>query len=270
MSRVPEILGAIGATLGRVSRAISYEDVSDDREDIIKYFLERAFLQTRLFLEAKDLPRLLGALELLHNEAKADYLKITTDSYGEAYSVWSGQLYNFLNAIEVTYGENASGSVTKEIIEILRATQYAITDRECFSGPPNSERDVHVRIEAVLRCVFPDLLTKPQVTKPIKNFEPDTGLPSVRTLIEYKFVTSLEDAKRVSDEILADTRAYISKEWDKFIYVVYETRRVKRESEWEHLIRSSGVGENTRVIVISGEEPKPRRGNQARKRRLIH
>jgi DpnII restriction endonuclease len=159
----------------------------------------------------------------------------------------------------VIFVESSAATVTKNIIEIIRATEYAITDPKCFNGPPSDEGEVHARIEAVLRCVFPDLLTKPQITKPIKNFEPDTGLRSVRTLIEYKFVESLQDAKRVSDEILADTRGYVSGDWDRFIYVVYETKRVKRESEWENLMRSSGVGENARVIVISGEEPKSKR-----------
>jgi hypothetical protein len=102
--------------------------------------------------------------------------------------------------------------------------------------------------------------------KAIKSFVPDTGLPPVRTLIEYKFVESAEDAKRVSDEILADTRGYVSKEWDKFIYVVYEARRVKRETEWEQLLRISGIGDNTRIIVISGEEPKRKGKNQAQTR----
>ena len=113
-----------------------------------------------------------------------------------------------------------------------------------------------MRTEAVLRCIFPDLRTKPPVPKPIKNFEPDTGLPSIRALIEYKFVENEQDAKRVSGEILADTRGYVSKDWDSFIYVVYETRRIKRENEWQELMRESGVGENTKVIVISGEEPR--------------
>jgi hypothetical protein len=263
MNNIDEILGAIRASLSEVSNATYNPGACDDPSGEIKYFLERAFLQTRLLLEAYNLPRMLDALESLHNSAKTDYLKTAMDVDGDEYSVWGAKLYNFLDALKIVYAGNPSGSVTKDIIEILRGTQYAITDPKCFTCPPKSESDVHVRIEAVLRCLFPDLLTKPSIPKAIKSFEPDTGLPSVRTLIEYKFVESLGDAKRVSDEILADTRGYTSKDWDKTIYVVYETRRVKRESEWEHLLRSSGVGNNVRVVVISGEEPKPKRKNQA-------
>ena len=73
--------------------------------------------------------------------------------------------------------------------------------------------------------------------------------------MEYKFVATDGDVKRVADEVLADTRAYVSKEWDKFIYLIYETRRLKHESQWMELLRSSGVDDNTQIVVICGEEP---------------
>jgi fructose-1-phosphate kinase PfkB-like protein len=38
--------------------------------------------------------------------------------------------------------------------------------------------------------------------------------------------------------------------------VVYETKRIKPESQWRQLLRQSGVGANTDVVVISGEEPR--------------
>jgi hypothetical protein len=106
-----------------------------------------------------------------------------------------------------------------------------------------------------IRWVFKDLKHKPSIGKAIKNFEPDSGLPSARTLVEYKFVASDGDVKRIADEVLADTRAYVSKEWDKFIYLIYETRRLKHESQWMELLRSSSVDDNTQIVVICGEEP---------------
>jgi hypothetical protein len=93
----------------------------------------------------------------------------------------------------------------------------------------------------------------------------------LRTLIEYKFVANKADVRRVADEVLADTRGYVSKEWDKYIYVVYETRRLKPEVQWKELLSLSGVSENAQIIVISGEEPSSRRSKRvgtARKMRL--
>ncbi len=177
--------------------------------------------------------------------------------------VWSVKLEQYLDAIENTLGSRKAGTVTKDVIQILRGTLYAITDRRCFTQPPDGELEVHARIEAVLRCVFPDLRHKPPISKPIKNFEPDTGLPSLRTLIEYKYVSTLDEAKIVSDQVLADTRGYTSKDWDFFIYVIYETSRIKREEEWILHLRENGVGEDTKVIVLSGE-PSPKSPSKPR------
>lgn len=145
------------------------------------------------------------------------------------------------------------------------ATQYSITDTKCFQSAPSREEEVHVRVEAVLRCVFSDVRTKPPIAKPIKNFVPDTGIPSLSTLIEYKFISTNEEAKRVAEEVLADTRGYVSRDWNKFIYVMYETRRIRSEREWNDLLKSCGAAENTKAMVISGE---PARAKYARAQRL--
>lgn len=178
------------------------------------------------------------------------------EPFGEPYLIWRARLFQFERALETTLAEPKSTTVAKDVIEILKATQYSITDKNCFENPPTNEKDVHVRIEAVLRCVFPDLLHKPPIAKQIKNFEPDTGLPSIRTLIEYKFMADLGEEKRIADEILADTRGYVSDDWKTFIYVIYETKRIKPESQWRQLLRTSGMDANTEVVVISGEPPR--------------
>ena len=82
------------------------------------------------------------------------------------------------------------------------------------------------------------------------------GLPSIGTLIEYKLMADQGEEKRNAEEILADTRGYISNEWTNFIYVIYETKRIKTEGQWPQLLRDSGVDQNTEVIVISEEEPR--------------
>src|SRR5262249_51668965 len=102
-------------------------------------------------------------------------------------------------------------------------------------------------------CHFHDLKRKPALTKPIKNFEPDTGIPSTKTLIEYKFVTTKAEAKRVVDEILTDTSGYRSPQWRSLLFVIYETQRVLPEEEWLELLKECELEENHDVIVLSGD-----------------
>lgn len=216
-------------------------------------------MELKLFLEAKGIQQTLMAVDSDHQRAMKEFMKSESTSWSEPYSYWARRLRQYLRAVDSTFGTASPSTVTKQLVEILNATIYSITGKKCFSLPPRDESEVHIRIEAVLRSVFPDLRHKPAIAKAIKNFEPDTGLPSVRTLIEYKFVDSQADVKRVADEVLADTRGYASTDWDQFVFVIYETRRLKSVVQWKELLSSSGADERTEILVICGEEPPRRR-----------
>src|SRR3990172_8441511 len=226
-----------------------------------EYYLKNAFTHMLVFLEVHDLQKTYEKINDLFTIAQKEGLLKSEMGIDEPYLVWGSVLYSYLDAIAASYNARESiNTVTKDIISILRASLYSITDPKVFPLPPSNEKEVHDRIESVLRCVFPDLKHKPHLTKPIKNFEPDTGLPSVRTLIEYKFISNEKEAKSVADEVLADTRGYTSKDWDSFLYVIYETRRVMPEYKWNQHLKECEAGNNTKVIVLSGE---PSKGKKA-------
>jgi hypothetical protein len=253
-------MNSIDEILSSIRDAISEANAAFDRGDDAAWRIEAAFLRMRIFLEVADLPETLKAFQKLEATARSrwDATEIDHEAGGEPFLLWGGKLYQYVKALEATVGQPKATTVTKDLVQILRATQYSITDRNCFHGPPANEGEVHARIEAMLRCIFPDLLHKPPIAKQIKNFQPDTGLPSIGTLIEYKFMADRGEEKRIADEVLADTRGYLSTEWKNYIYVIYETKRIKPENQWRQLLRDSGVKPNTEIIVISGEEPKRR------------
>jgi REase_DpnII-MboI len=162
-------------------------------------------------------------------------------------------LRKFVDAIASANGlDKTSASVMHDLKQILRRAEYVICDKVLFSATPTNETDVHQRLEGILKCYFPDLKTKPRITKPIKNFEPDTGIPSKKTLIEYKFISSTTDAKRVTDEILADASGYKSREWSNLLYVIYESGRVVPAAEWEELLKECHLIDGFDAIVLSG------------------
>jgi hypothetical protein len=82
---------------------------------------------------------------------------------------------------------------------------------------------------------------------------PDTGIQSLKTLIEYKFMSKQEDIQRITDEILVDSRGYVSSEWLRLFFVIYETNRFQTEKQWNQHLRQCGISENTKVIVLEGE-----------------
>jgi hypothetical protein len=254
-----EIIAAIRETLRKANREASSWDCREperDEMEAVTFFLERGYTQLLAFLEAAGFPETYKAVADIKREAEKDYSK--TECYSEGmYLVWAAKLDDYLLSLDSLFGKDETGRIVKEVVDILRATQYSITDLNCFQQAPQNEAQVHNRIEAVLRCVFTDLEHKPTISKPIKSFVPDTGIPSLKTLIEYKFIQSRKDMKRVVDEVLADTRGYVSQKWNKFIYVIYETRRLKPESDWRRMLRKSEISESTEIIVLCGESPNP-------------
>lgn len=244
---------ASNSSLGR------YYDVHVDETvnhiKVIEYYIERAYSKTLVLLNLLNLETTYQYTYNLYKEAKKDgFSKEHSDSADdEPYLVWRSPLEAIIDSISDYYTLDESDTrVSRDVLSILEASVYNITNTDLFSKTPQCEDDVHKRIEAILKCTFPDLLHKPALAKPIKNFEPDTGLPSLRTLIEYKYISNKTEAKRVADEILADSRGYISPEWNNFIYVIYETNRVKPEKEWNQLIASCKISGSSRVVVLHG------------------
>ncbi|MBT6068756.1 hypothetical protein HOG48_03300 [Candidatus Peregrinibacteria bacterium] len=57
----------------------------------------------------------------------------------------------------------------------------------------------------------------------------------------------------IADQLLADTRGYVSKDSMRFIYVVYEIKRFRTESDSNMFLRESGIRDNTTIVVLGGE-----------------
>jgi len=265
-----QIAAALDAVAERVGSAYSaFHHVlhgSEYHESDIGWHLEIAYQQLLVLAEALQLPQLRADIARELERARAEgFDKAEADPDGDPYLTWGVPVNRFAVVLQSTFVHEPSRTVTKDLESILRAATYPLNDPVLFAAPPADEADVHNRLEAILRCMFPDLLRKPRLTKPIKHFEPDTGLPSLHTLIEYKFLSSPTQAATIADEILADTRGYHSREWTSFVYVIYETARIRPESEWRQLLRACDIDQRTTVVVLSGESPAPKVPKRTRK-----
>ena len=176
----------------------------------------------------------------------------------EPYLVWSWKIQEYADVAQIaTIGDSEvkAGKHVGSLIKVLENCEKHIQDRRIFAWVPCSEDDVHGRIESVLECLYDGVLRKPPIAKPIKNFEPDTAVPSVKTLIEYKYITSDGDAKRVVDEILADIGGYQGEDYDTFVFVIYETQRFRRLTDWKDMVKRSNPPNQVEVILLKGIKP---------------
>lgn len=145
-------------------------------------------------------------------------------------------------------------SAVNDLKKVLERAAYVICNTDIFARVPQNEADVHDRLEAILKCHYPDLKRKPRLNKPIKSFEPDTGITSAKTLLEYKFITTLDEAKKAVEQILADASGYRSREWTNLLFVIYETKRVVPVDDWRSLLNDCDLLEGFDVVVLPGAD----------------
>lgn len=231
-----------------------YRDRFDD--EIAEDYLLRAWMLILSILEA-------SGNKFLLKQGLADFdlcrKKPLESKMGpeEPYLVWPWKVQDYADLLAAIYVP-AAAKTTEEVaplIEILKRCEKYLVHPTLFAWPPCGEADVHERIEELLACNYPRLQHKPRLNKSIKNFEPDTGLPSIKTLVEYKYVSSQDDARRIVEEILADIGGYQSRDYVQFVFLIYETERFRRLDEWEDVISRSNPPNPVEVVLLKGVRP---------------
>ena len=225
-------------------------------EDIARaeYYVEKSFVELLILLEHLALTETHRQMSVIYEAAQKKGLTSSEMGPEEPYLVWNEKIRMYVDAISSAHGlGDTATSEVRDLKAIVRRSLYIICDTKLFPNLPSKESDVHDRIEAILKCHYSDLKRKPTLTKPIKNFEPDTGIASIRALIEYKFVTTIAEAKLVVDEILADTSGYRSPQWKSLLFVIYESHRVMPEEDWKTLLSECELDSNYDVVVLSGD-----------------
>lgn len=91
--------------------------------------------------------------------------------------------------------------------------------------PIVSEREVQDILYLVLRSYFGDLIDEEAMPKIGHKFhKPDFAIPSLRLLIEVKYAYQKDDFKKLEQEIMVDTKAYLSKtqDYDRILVFIYD------------------------------------------------
>jgi hypothetical protein len=254
-------LDAVSEDIEKAASAFEHHANFDDPWSLgsSEWRIQLAFSKLLVLCEVLHLPQLYAQIAQTLKQVEVNPSASDVDPDGEPHLKWGGPARRYNQTLQSIFLTESSQTVTKDLEAIIRDSLYVITDETIYGSSPEREEDVHMRIQGIIRCVFPDLLSKPPLAKPIKNFIPDTGIPSISTIIEYKFVSARSQVGPVADEILADTRGYTSEKWKSFLYVIYETERFRPEAEWRQLLRECGNAENVSAIVLSGASVRGKR-----------
>lgn len=229
-----------------------------ETEDRVTWTLTNAWRTIISLLQKRDQGFLAESALKEYRDFESSPMKMRTNSDGEPYLVSGAHAWRWAEVLRSLYIKTKLPplpAAVRDIAEIIRGAETYLGDLDVFGWRPTEEADVHNRLEGVLCCIFPDMERKPVIGKPIKNFIPDTGIPSKRALLEYKYITDQEQGKRILDEILADISAYTSDRYDHFIFVIYETQRVFPEKKWADHLAADGIGERVQIILLKGVPP---------------
>ena len=119
--------------------------------------------------------------------------------------------------------------------------------------PIISEREVQDILWLILRSYFEDLVDEDALPKIGHKYHiTDFAIPSLRLLIEVKYIYKKTEFKKVEQEIMVDSVAYLSKtqDYDKILVFIYdETSSVQEHGTTKNdLMKIDGIED---VIIVS-------------------
>lgn len=246
--------------------AFVYEADSDARED--KYFVPSQIEEAYVFAIALAEKH---GLNLIADYIKGRKPKFGPDLLESYYSELLGEpmllstfpLYDMIITIRELYLPEQT-TVTR-----MFESEWA-TARKILGNLPlcaatigyefNDEATLDRFAETILHGTYPELNSNPSVELPISYTLPDTGIPNIGLLIEYKYLRSESDfTQHLRDEMQADVRNWAgTQKWAGLIFCVYQQRVFfSEESIYKTLTKDSTTFKHLSVVLITGAgEPK--------------
>lgn len=161
-------------------------------------------------------------------------------------------IVNLLNQEDKTKSNNDAIilGARQKLIEYLQHTRFYVS--KLFKGIPSSEMDIQNVMHPILEGFFgAEFHKNPPISQSIKSYEPDCGIKSIGTAVEFKFVDTEQELKTAMDGIYTDLSGYSgSKDWTQFISVFYMTDSFRSNKAIEEDIISKSQGKWLPVLVI--------------------
>src|SRR4051812_18297449 len=136
--QVAAALDAVSERIGLADEAFGESLQGDPYGDgNAEWHLQIAYAQLLTLAEAQELPRLRA--DIVHDleAARAEGLLTAEGSpEGEPYLKWAGPARRYVAALQSTYVNEPSRTVTKDVESILRAAMYPLSDPDLFNAPP--------------------------------------------------------------------------------------------------------------------------------------
>jgi hypothetical protein len=160
----------------------------------------------------------------------------------------------YVEIVEAAGGLSTPRDTHSEAREVLKrmlssAGRYLFLRDIKVTSEPHLQREIF----PLLRAAFPDATREVPIPHVAKTYKADFGVPSLSTLVEFKYCDSKSDWPDALDGVYTDMKGYGSTpEWKYFYVVFFLTDRftTQQEVDAEFLVTSSQAW--TPIVVFGG------------------
>jgi len=239
-------------TFDSLANPDDHED--EDAKQTLRYLIEKLYLDASVLAERLEIPNFSSIINSERIAASSDFSENIYTHHDELPHLPHLSRINMHISTLRTMTDVASTTAHDVLKTILQNTGKIL-----IKNGINPSKENHVRnaVLELIRFGFEDAHKEVPIPKGFKTYRADIGIPSVRALIEYKFVKSLTEMKASLDGVYADMKGYSGEDsWRTFYAVFYMTEPFVRQDEVERKFGLVNADLNWIPIVVHGPSSK--------------
>lgn len=197
-------------------------DSSNADEEYVEYLVRIAYLSLLAFLDKYKMKEVSKYLVNLWTIKHSDNLLEGhfSNFADEPLLTATGTLWEVISGIENVVHKTKEEEPLKHEVRIKTLLERIPEAAFRLGINFEQESDLDKIAEALLIPIFPDINSNPSLTISESFRSPDSAIPSISTLLEYKFIKSKTAVCKIVDEMQADIRNYAQEPWKNLLFVV--------------------------------------------------
>lgn len=233
--------------------------VDEEAYDQLPYCLRRLYTETLVALDHMGLNASRAALDEFWHSFQTSGLKKDLKFYpdpGVVGSTFYDHLDAVISAIRILKRTGPSHAAVIEqqdlqrLENFLRQIPSIVRKRSML---PDRERHIKELAEEFLSEFFVgDYCREFAIPGVVKNFRPDAGILSLKTVIEFKFIDSEDEFKQATSGLFEDSVGYKgSSDWTRYFSLLYQTDAFGTERQLESEFQLKALV-NWKPILVTG------------------
>jgi hypothetical protein len=221
------------------------DERADSEYEVLAWHLEKSLRSIAVLAERLGVP----SIEREIAELRKRKLSETSRPYeGEIHS----QIYSLASAcFSPLKAMTDAHAVTAHTVlqNIIKSTAQIV---QMTGVSPKNEADVRNAVLDVCRFAFPDAIKEVGIPQLLTSSRADIGVSSLRTVIEFKFVTEKNEMSNALKGVYSDMKTYRNPDWATFYGVFYMTQPFFNQDEVRREFTSVSADLSWTPFAISG------------------